>query len=351
MSRVSDTTYGVGLVGCGVIAPTHAEAIKRLDNAKLVAVCDLNEEAATACAAEHGAEAYTDLDEMLARDDLHVCNILTPSGLHAKLGVQCADAGKHVICTKPIDITLENIDRLIEAGERNNVKISATHQNRGYPIYEKIRDAIDEGRLGRLLYGNAFVPWFRSDEYYSKGWQGTKALDGGGALINQSIHYIDLLIWFMGKVERIFGFAEALAHDIETEDIGSAVLKFEGGSHGIIQGTTCTYNGMPARIEIHGTKGNVVVVGDDLALWDVEGDNYFEDATAGGKGGAADPKGGMQENAIVSHVKQIGDVIASIEEGREPKINGQEARRSVEVILSIYKASETGEPVTIADGS
>ncbi|MGI5817548.1 MAG: Gfo/Idh/MocA family protein [Armatimonadota bacterium] len=344
---MSDKTYGFGLVGCGVIAPTHAEALKRIDNARLLAVCDLDEAAATACATEFEAEPYTDLAEMLARDDIHVCSILTPSGLHARLGVQCADAGKHVICTKPIDITLENIDRLIEAGERNNVKIAATHQNRGYPIYEKIKNYIDEGRLGELLYGNAFVPWFRSDEYYAKGWQGTKALDGGGALINQSIHYIDLLVWFMGRVEQVYGFADALVHDIETEDIGSAVLRFEGNAHGIIQGTTCTYHGMPARVEVHGTKGNVVVVGDDVALWDVEGEPLHQDGSAGGKGGAAEPKGGMQENAIVSHVKQIGDVIEAIEEGREPKINGREARRAVEVILAVYEASETGEPVKL----
>ncbi|MGM0492399.1 MAG: Gfo/Idh/MocA family protein [Armatimonadota bacterium] len=344
---MSETTYGIALVGCGVIAPTHAEAIKRIDNAQLLAVCDLDEDAARACATDFEAEPYTDLEEMLARDDIHICNILTPSGLHAKLGVQCADAGKHVICTKPIDITLENIDRLIEAGDQNDVKIAATHQNRGYPIYEKIKGYIDEGKFGRLLYGNAFVPWFRSDEYYAQGWQGTKALDGGGALINQSIHYIDLLVWFMGQVNTVFGFADALAHDIETEDLGSAVLKFEDGTHGLIQGSTCTYNGMPARIEVHGTKGNAVVVGDDLALWDVEGENFFQDGTAGQKGGAAEPKGGMQENAVVSHVKQIGDVIEAIEEDREPQIGGHEARRSVEVILSIYAASETGRPVVL----
>jgi len=345
---VSDITYGFGLVGCGVIAPTHAEAIKRIDNAKLLAVCDLDEDAAKACALDFEAQPYTDLAEMLAREDIHIVNILTPSGLHARLGTQCADAGKHVICTKPIDITLANIDALIAAGERNNVKIAATHQNRSYPVYEKIKSYIEGGKLGKLLYGNAFVPWYRSDEYYSDDWHGTKALDGGGALINQSIHYIDLLIWFMGKVERIYGFADALAHDIETEDMGSAVLKFEGGTHGIIQGSTCTYNGMPARIEVHGTKGNVLVVGDELALWDVEGDERFENPEAGRQGGAADPKGGMQENAIVSHVKQIGDVIEAVEEGREPKINGREARRAVEVILSIYKASESGEPVLLA---
>ncbi len=344
---MSERTYGFGIVGCGVIAPTHAEAIRRLENAELVAVCDLNEAAANARAADFGAEPYTDLDEMLARDDIHVCNILTPSGLHARLGIQCADAGKHVICTKPIDITLESIDALIEAGERNGVKIAATHQNRGYPVYEKIKSYIDDGRLGEMLYGSVFVPWYRTDEYYSDGWHGTKALDGGGALINQSIHYIDLLIWFLGRVERIFGFTDALAHDIETEDMGSAVLKFEGGQHGIIQGSTCTYQGMPARIELHGTKGNILCVGDDVALWDVEGDERVEDPMAGRKGGAADPKSGMPERAVDSHVKQIGDVLAAIEEDRDPVIDGHEARRAVEVILSIYRASETGQVVEL----
>jgi UDP-N-acetyl-2-amino-2-deoxyglucuronate dehydrogenase len=331
---VSDKTYGFGLVGCGVIAPTHAEASAHRE-CQLLAVCDLNEAAATACAAEFGAEPYTDLAEMLARDDIDVVNILTPSGLHARLGVQCADAGKHVICTKPIDITLENIDALIEAGERNNVKIAATHQNRGYPIYEKIKRYIDEGRLGEMLYGNAFVPWFRSDEYYAKGWQGTKALDGGGALINQSIHYIDLLVWFMGGSSSIYGFADALVHDIETEDIGSAVLKFEG-AHGIIQGSTCTYTACPRGSRSTGRRATWWWWA-TMSRCGMLRARALRGRLAGGKGGAAEPKGGMQENAIVSHVKQIGDVIAAIEEGREPKINGREAGARWRSSSSVYK--------------
>lgn len=345
---MSEKIYGFGLVGCGVIAPTHAEAIRRLENAELRAVCDLNLEAARALAEKFGGDPYSDLAEMLARDDIDVVNILTPSGLHARLGIQCADAGKHVICTKPIDITLEAIDALIAAGERNGVKIAATHQFRSYPVYEKVKRYIDEGRLGRMLYGNAFVPWYRSDEYYSDGWHGTWKFDGGGALINQSIHYIDLLIWFLGQVRVIFGFADALAHNIETEDLGSAVLKFASGAHGIIQGSTCTYHGQPARIEVHGTQGNILVVGDEVALWDVEGDELVENPNAGRVGGAADPKGGMPEDAIVAHVKQIGDVLAAIEEDRVPMIDGREARRAVEVILSVYRSSESGQPVVLA---
>jgi len=347
-SGSSDKAYGFGIVGCGVIAPTHADAIRRMDNARLVAVCDTREEVARAFADEWGCEWTTDLGELVARDDIFACNILVPSGLHAKLGKVCAKAGKHVICTKPIDITLAAIDDLIATAEANGVKLAATHQNRSYPVYQRIKRAIDEGRLGKLLYGNAFVPWYRADDYYARGWQGTWAMDGGGALMNQSIHYIDLLIWFMGNVAKVCGFADHLAHDIETEDCGTAALKFTSGAQGLIQGTTCTYKGHPARIEVHGTTGNALVVGDEVAVWEVEGEPEEHNPEAGTRlTGASDPKGGMQENAVLSHVIQIGDLIAAVEEGREPWLSGREARRAVEVILSIYKSSQTGAVVEL----
>lgn len=344
----ADTKYGFGIVGCGVIAPTHAEAISRLDNAQLVAVCDLNEEAGRAFAEQWGCDYYRDLSEMVQREDIFACNILVPSGLHAKLGKVCAEAGKHVICTKPIDVTLEAIDDLIATAEAHGVKVAATHQARSYPVYKRVKQAIEEGRLGRMLYGNAFVPWWRDPQYYAKGWQGTWKLDGGGALMNQSIHYIDLLIHFMGDVAKVAGYAEHLFHDIETEDCGTAVLKFVSGAQGVIQGTTCTYRGYPARIEVHGTKGNILVVGDDIALWDVEGEELEDNPMAGRKiTGASDPKGGMQENAIVAHMEQIADLIAAVEEGREPVLTGREARRAVEVILAVYESSRTGQVVTL----
>ena len=344
----NNNTHGFGIVGCGVIAPTPADAISRLDNAEVVAVCDLNEEAGKAFAEEWDCDYYQDLNEMVARDDIFACNILVPSGLHAKLGKVCAEAGKHVICTKPIDITLEAIDDLIATAKANGVRVGATHQNRNYPIYQRIKHAIDEGKFGKLLYGNAFVPWYRADEYYSKGWQGTWKMDGGGALMNQSIHYIDLLVWFMGEVASICGFADHLAHDIETEDCGTAALKFKSGAQGLIQGTTCTYKGHPARIEIHGTKGNVLVVGDEIAIWEVEGEEEEHNPNAGlSITGASDPIGGMQENAVVSHMEQIGDMIAAVDEGREPTLNGQEARRAVEVILAIYESNQDGKVVEL----
>ncbi|NSW57903.1 MAG: Gfo/Idh/MocA family oxidoreductase [Armatimonadetes bacterium] len=340
-------SYGFGVIGCGVICDTHIKAIKELDNAHLVAVCDTRQDAAQAKARKWGCAWYTDLDQLLARDDIHVVNVVVPSGLHARLGIQAAEAGKHVICTKPIDITLEAIDALIAAGERNGVLIGATHQCRDYRIYRRVKQAVDDGLLGRLLYGNVRVPWYRSDEYYSDGWHGTRALDGGGALMNQSIHYIDLLLWMMGEVEAVCGFAGTLDHQIEVEDCATAALLFRGGSQGMVQGTTCTYRGYEARLGLHGTRGNVVIVGDELQLWDVEGDEIVHNPSAGHTGGAADPKMGMVGESVAAHARQIGDLLRAIEEGRQPELNAREARRAVEVILAIYKASESRSYVTL----
>ncbi|MFO7947832.1 MAG: Gfo/Idh/MocA family oxidoreductase [Armatimonadota bacterium] len=341
-----DNKYGFGVLGCGVISDTHLDAIAKLPNAETIAVCDRVEEAAKSKAEKYGCEYYVDLDEMLKDDRIDVVNVVVPSGLHAPLGIQCADAGKHVICTKPIDVTLEKIDALIEAGERNNVKIGATHQFRGYTIYKKIKNYAETGKLGKLLYGNAKVPWYRTDEYYSDGWHGTKKLDGGGALMNQSIHYVDLLIWIMGDVEVLGGFADALDHDmIEVEDCATAALKFTSGAQGVIQGTTCTYQGHPAELEIHGTKGNIITVGEDIRLWEVEGEDTIFDPEAGEAGGAAKPEDGMKGEAVDAHTEQIGDLLDAVENDREPKLSAREARRAVEVILKIYESSETGRMV------
>ena len=341
--------YGFGVLGCGVISDTHLEAIQRLPNARIVAVCDSRETAAQAKAQQYGCDYYTDLAEMLKRDDLHVVNVVVPSGLHARLGIQCVEAGKHVICTKPIDITLERIDSLLAAAADHHVLVGATHQSRGFTVYKRLKRAIDEGRMGKLLYGSAIVPWFRSEEYYSDGWHGTKALDGGGALINQSIHYIDLLLWMLGQPTQVFGWAENLGHRrLEVEDCASAVVKFQNGAHGIVQGTTCTYQGHPQRLEVHGTKGNVVITGDEIALWEIEGEETEDNPGAGLTVGSADPRLGMQGEAVPAHTEQIGDLLAAIDEGRQPRLNGAEARRAVELIIAIYRATETGQVVNLA---
>ncbi len=344
----SNEVHGFGVVGCGVISDTHLDAIEALPNGEVIAVCDKIEAAAKAKAEQYDCDYYTDLAAMLEDDDIDVCNIVVPSGLHAELGIQCAEAGKHVICTKPIDVTLEKIDSLIDACDKNGVRLGATHQFRGYTVYKRIKQAAASGRLGKLLYGNAIVPWYRTDEYYSDSWHGTRLLDGGGALMNQSIHYVDLLLWIMGDVARLGAFADALAHDtIEVEDCATATLKFTSGAQGIIQGTTCTYQGHSAVLEIHGTEGNVIVVGEDLKLWEVAGDETEYNSEAGAVGGAADPKMGMLGEAVQAHTEQIADVLAAVEESREPVLSGREARRAVELILRIYESAETGKMIEL----
>lgn len=343
----SGELFGFGVIGCGVISDVHLKAIQAIPDARLVAVCDTREDAARAKAAEYGCDHYTSHHELLARDDIDVVNIVIPSGLHAKVGIDAAKAGKHVICTKPLDVTLEAIDALIVAGEENNVKIAGAYQLRSYPVYLRIKEALDQGRLGRPLYANAFVPWYRTAEYYSDGWHGTKKLDGGGALMNQSIHYIDLLLFLMGHARKVAGFVAALGHDhIEVEDIGNAVVLFETGAHGVIQGTTCTYVGKPASFEVHGTKGNVIVEADEVRLWEVEGEPLERTEAPAQVTAVADPTAGL-ERGIGAHIAQIQDVIDAIREDREPKLNGREARRAVELILAIYESSETGRVIEL----
>ena len=348
---MSERVFGFGVVGCGVISDTHLDAIRSLPNARIVAVCDTREEAARAKAEQYGCAWYTDLAEMLRRDDLQVCNVVVPSGLHARLGIQCAEAGKHVICTKPIDITLENIDALIAAAEANGVLVGATHQCRGTSVYKRLKQAIVDGRLGKLLYGNAVVPWYRSDEYYSDGWHGTRKLDGGGALMNQAIHSVDLLAWLMGPVVEVRAQTALLAHQrIAVEDVAVAAVRFANGALGVIEATTAAFPGYLKRIEIHGSEGSAVMEEEDLVKWDFakkqRRDALIHQQMAqrrSGGGGAADPAAIGHHG----HLRQFKDVLQAIRKGAAPLVDGAEGRRSVEIILAIYRSAETGKAVSL----
>jgi UDP-N-acetyl-2-amino-2-deoxyglucuronate dehydrogenase len=343
---MAEKTYGFGIIGAGIIAPTHCTAIRAIPNARIVACCDLEREKAEKLAAEFDIpHVYTDYRELLKRDDVDVAEVVTWSGVHAEQGLAAAEAGKHVIITKPMDTRLERIDALIEACRVHGVKLAATHQFRAYPAYRRLKAAIDEGRLGRLFLGNGFLKWWRSQEYYdSAAWRGTWELDGGGALMNQAIHYVDMLTWLMGPVESLRGFIATQAHQIEVEDCATAALRFRNGALGTFQGATSIYKGLPARIEVHGERGNVVVEGDQITLWNVEGEG--PETGEAGLGSLSGP-GGSRGAGVQAHVEQISDVLAAIEEGREPALNGQEARRAVELILAIYQSARTGETVAL----
>jgi predicted dehydrogenase len=256
----------------------------------------------------------------------------------------CSKAGKHSFVTKPIDISLEDIDEMIYAAEDNNVVLAAVHQFRAYASYAGLKQAIAEGRLGEIHYGNAFVPWWREQSYYTDRWQGTWQYDGGGALMNQAVHWVDLLLWMMGDVDNLAGYAATRAHEMETEDIGTVAIQFKSGAHGVLQGTTLTYKGMDTRLEVHGSKGNVVITADKISHWDVEGEPSLAEAAVQSDTSAADPRAGLGD-AVGAHAVQIEAFIAAIEGRGEPLVSGEEARRAVEFNLAVYESQRTGQKI------
>ena len=352
-AAMTGRTFGFAIVGCGVIAPFHAEAIKSLPNAELRALVDVVPEQARKRAAEFGGTPYSDLAEALARPDIDVVCICVPSGLHAEVGVQAAAAGKHVLVEKPIDITLEAADRLIAACRENNVKLAVISQHRFGPGMRQLREALDAGRFGRLLVGDAVIKWYRTQGYYNSGaWRGTWELDGGGALMNQGVHYIDQLQWTMGPVTSIVARTGTLAHDIAVEDIGLAVLTFANGALGTIQGSTAVYPGLPERLEISGTEGTAIIEAGRVKVWEFK-DEKGEVGAYGAKlkgDTATEAASGAADPAAISwarHRHQMADLLAAIEEGRDPAITGEEARKPLEVILGIYESARTGQEVKL----
>lgn len=340
----TDGKYGIAIVGCGGIAGWHAKAISGIENARLVATHDIIEERAKKLGEEYGADPYTDLDAVLSRDDVDLVDICTPSGLHAELGIAAAKAGKHVITEKPLDVTLEHCDALINACDDAGVKLMCIFQNRYIESSRQIRRAIDEGRLGRLLMGDMYLKWYRSQEYYDSGdWRGTWELDGGGCLMNQGVHYVDLLQWWMGPVENLFAYTDTLAHNIEVEDVAAATVKFANGGIGVIEGTTCAKPGLQARIELHGEKGSIIWADGKIVTWKLEGEDEPPVSEEEKPSAAADP---MSLN-VAPHRRQIQAFIEALERGQQPHPSGPEARKAVEIILAIYKSSRTGEIVTL----
>ncbi len=344
--------YGFGIIGCGMIADFHAKAIADVRGAKLVGCFDMVPAAADRLADGYGCKAYHDLDEMLANPEIDIVTIGTPSGAHMEPAVAAARAGKHVIIEKPLEITLKRCDKIIVECEKAGVTLSTIFPSRFHQTSQEIKKAVDQGRFGQMTSGDTFVKWFRTQEYYDSGaWRGTWQLDGGGALMNQSIHSIDLLIWLMGPVVEIQGATALLAHQrIDVEDHAAAIVRFESGAIGVIEGSTAIYPGYLKRIEIHGTAGSVMMEEEDFLKWDFAKakprDKKIHEQMAGhksGGGGAADPTAIGHHG----HAKQFADVLKAIKNGTTPLIDGAEGRRSVEVILGIYKAAETGRRVAL----
>lgn len=344
--------FGFGIVGCGMISNFHAKAVAEIPDARLAACYDMVADAADRFAAEQNCTAYHDLDAMLADPDVQVVTVCTPSGAHRDPAVAAAKAGKHLLVEKPLEITLEKCDAIIDACEAAGVKLGTIMPSRFSPANIALKAAIDEGRFGRLTLGDTYVKWWRSQEYYdSGGWRGTWKLDGGGAYMNQAIHNVDLLYWFMGDVDKVCGITATLAHErIEVEDVGSTVVRFKNGALGTLEATTSAFPGLLKKTEIHGTAGSVIVEQDDILLWEFAEAKPQDETVrqqfgkgSATSGGAADPKA----ISHVGHQKQFEDFLQALQSGAKPLVDGYEGRKSVEIILAIYQSSWTGQCVKL----
>jgi predicted dehydrogenase len=340
-------TIGFGIIGCGVIAPTHCEAIKAALGAELVAVCDINPILAKKIGERYGVPFYTELTAFLAHPGLEVVNVLVSSGNHAVVGIAAARAGKHVLVEKPIEVTVEAALRLIEACEAAGVKLGVISQHRFAPDVITVKKAVEAGEFGPLVLGEASIKWYRTQEYYDSGdWRGTKALDGGGALMNQGVHYIDLLQWIMGPVESVKAEVETSTHRIEVEDLAVVILRFANGALGTITGSTSIFPGLPEKLEIHGRDATALIEADVLrAFYNRakmgEVDSYGIKPELSKKGNDSST-GGASNPAAVGHqlhTAQVADFVAAIVENREPTITGRNALRPLEIILAIYRSA------------
>ena len=349
--------HNFGLVGCGMIAEYHARAIGEIDGASVAAAFSRNPaNAAKIAAIAPGCVVYDNLERMLAHPGLDVVGICTPSGAHLVPAVMAAHAGKHVVVEKPLEITVERCDAIIAACDEAGVRLCTIFPSRFTPANVALKEAIDAGRFGRLTLGDTYVKWWRTQEYYdSGGWRGTWELDGGGALMNQAIHNVDLLQWLMGDVDAVSAMTATLAHErIEVEDAAVAAVRFRSGALGVIEAATSAYPGLLKRTEIHGSRGSARVEQDDITLWDFDLKIPSDDDVAakigagtGSKAGASDPRGITH----AGHRAQLADFLRAIDEGRPAAVDGREGRKSVAIIRAIYESTREGREVRLPDSA
>ncbi len=336
-----------GIIGAGMIGRFHAMAIKAMSGGELVAVMSSRKEAASTLADEFGAKSYDRIEDFLAHPELEIVTIATPSGAHLDPAKAALKAGKHVICEKPLEVTIERVDELIRFAAQSGKTLSAVLNRRFHPAMDAFKCAVEQNRFGKVTSASAYVKWYRDQVYYdSAAWRGTWELDGGGALMNQSIHTVDALIYLAGDIKSVQATTRCLAHErIEVEDIVVATVEFESGALGVIECMTCGWSeaGHPARVQLTGMDGSVFLADESFEVWDFrehrpEDDKIRQTLMKGQEPGlgANDPKAINYQQ----HQLNFEEVVASIRDKRECRVNAAEARRSVEVIRAIYESSE-----------
>ncbi len=348
--------WRAAVIGTGVVGEWHVRIIPQLPNESLVAVCDIIPDKAEAALAKNkltGVKVYTDLAEMLKNEKLDVVHVCTPSGNHMDPAITAMRAGVNVITEKPMEIQLDRIDRMIETAKAKNVRLAGIFQNRWNPANRALHDAARAGRFGTLSWAGCFTPWYRTDDYYREGgWRGTWKLDGGGAIMNQSVHAIDLLQWIAGPITQVSAFASSRIHpEIEVEDTLSATVQFESGAFGTIMGSTAMYPGASVRLEIGGGDGHAVSEGGLKTFKfrnELPGDKDLIESQ-GGKGSKS-TGGGSSATDVSSenHYRNIAHILDAWDHGRDADTAGPEARKAVAIITALYESAKAGgSPVRV----
>jgi predicted dehydrogenase len=336
--------HGFGIIGAGAIAEVHARAIDTIMEAELIGVYDHNPDKATTFAMKFNCKAFDSAEELCNDNRIDIVCVCTPSGLHLEPALAVINAGKNCVIEKPLETTLERCDKIIDAGIRKNVMVSGIFPMRFSRVNIELKKVLDEGRFGRLVMGDAYIKWYRSPEYYKDvKWRSSFNASGGGAVMNQGIHSVDLLLWFMGKVEAVCAFTGLLGHeDLEVEDVAAATLRFENGAMGVIEASTAVNPGFFRKMEILGTRGSVVIEEEKILTWkfdeERDSDRIIREKYSGNNqsgGGVSDPKA----ISDVGHLRQLLDILKAVDNGHPPAVDALEARKAVELVLAIYASA------------
>jgi UDP-N-acetyl-2-amino-2-deoxyglucuronate dehydrogenase len=339
-------TIHVGLIGAGNISDTHARALQAMPGVEIAAVFAPTRAHVDAFTGRHGGAAYDSVERMLIHRPLEMVVIGTPSGLHAEHGIAAAAHGLHVLIEKPIEVTTDRADALIAAAHKAGVTLGVIFQDRLKPDVQRLKALVSAGRLGAPILADARVKWYRPPSYYAGSrWRGTRALDGGGALMNQGVHTVDLLLWLFGPVRRVFARTITGLHAIEVEDTAVATLEFASGAIGTLEAATSAFPGYSRQIELTGTNGTIRLEGDDLAAIDLQ------DAAADERPTQAARVSPSAASAVVAdasaHTRVFEDFVRAIEWGAAPACDGPGGRQSTALIEAIYQSARTGDPVDV----
>jgi UDP-N-acetyl-2-amino-2-deoxyglucuronate dehydrogenase len=359
----------VAIVGCGIIGLNHARAIARHPHLVITALVDAVPAAASALADQVVSELgiprpaeFETLPDALATAPVDLVVICTPSGLHVQLAEEALTAGRHVVIEKPLDVSMDRARRILDLArqaEKQGLVVSVISQHRFDPASVVVARAAHTGTFGRVTSGLASVAWWRSQEYYDSGqWRGTWDLDGGGAVMNQGVHTVDLLVWFLGKPVEVFAQTALLAHDrVEIEDIAVATVRFESGALGVIHATTAAYPGLSVRVQVHGDQGSAIIDDDQLEYFGAADPDAFDPSggTVANRAAELVPPGEVRggdrgpDRFIDGHFRQYQDVVSAIEKHRAPGVTVEDAFTSLAVVRALYLSATLGRPVAIEE--